>query len=67
MLKKEFENQVLDVLKFKEYKIEDINFEISNNSENKNRVEQLNKIRKTILNNKKLERLEKYLLEIHQY
>ena len=63
---KEFENQVLDVLKFKEYKIEDINFEISNNSENKNRVEQLNKIRKTILNNKKLERLDN-ILEIHQY
>ncbi len=56
-LLEEFENQVLDVLKFKEYKIEDIDFEISGNLDDKNKVHQLKKIRKTIVNNKKLERL----------
>lgn len=57
-LLKEFENEVLDVLKFQQYQIEDINFEMSNNSDNNTKVQELNKIRETILNNKKLERLE---------
>ena len=57
-LLKEFNYQVLDVTKFKEYMIEDINFAISNNFENEKKVLELEKIKNSILNNKKLIRLE---------
>ena len=58
-LTNEFNNLVESSNKLREYRIEDIEFEISNNLEDKTIVNQLRKLIKRIERNKDLERLEK--------
>jgi hypothetical protein len=56
-LKNEFNNLVISSNKLKVYRIEDIEFEISNNLEETNIVTQLKKLKKRIERNKDIERL----------
>ena len=61
-LKKNFELFVLNADREKNYLIEDIDFEISNNLENEEIMLELNKLKKREQENKNIERL-KYLFE----
>jgi hypothetical protein len=56
-LKREFDNLVISSNKQRTHKVEDIEFEISNNLEDKNIVNQLTKLKKRIERNKDIERL----------